>query len=279
MEKQEFVAILKKYKDDLQSLSRNCQKAPGKQIQTRSLLSEVEVLAASWFENIEPTLRSTYKLSDDVITQFRDPFGKLLEIIEGRPSKQVVLTLLSVILSSYHNKLLVPIQKHEEVLARFPSLDNVLSHAVGLEVEYLNEAISCARSEWRRAAIILGWCAAVNRLHLYIQKEGFTKFNHSSIQMFSIQTGRYKRFNKKFDVQNLSDLRMTVFDGDLMWVLEFMGIIDSNQHERLGICFTMRNTSAHPGEVTVSDENVLSFFSDIDSLIFTNPKFLLEQYS
>lgn len=115
----------------------------------------------------------------------------------------------------------------------------------------------------------------MNRLHLYIEKDGFAKFNQATVQMSNIQTGRYKRFNKKFDIQNLSDLRMTVFDGDLLWVLEFLGAIDGNQHERLGICFTMRNTCAHPGEAIVTDENLLSFVSDIDSLVFANSKFSL----
>jgi hypothetical protein len=91
--------------------------------------------------------------------------------------------------------------------------------------------------------------------------------------MSNIQAGRYKRFNKKFDIQNFVDLSMTVFDNDLLRVLEFLRAIDGNQHERLEICFILRNTCAHPGEATVSQENVLSFFSDLDTFVFGNPKF------
>lgn len=94
--------------------------------------------------------------------------------------------------------------------------------------------------------------------------------------MSVIQTGRYKRFNKKYDIQNLTDLRMTVFDNDLLWVLEFMGAIDGNQHDRLEICFTMRNSCAHPGEAVVTEENILSFFSDIDTIVLANPTFNLD---
>ena len=176
-------------------------------------------------------------------------------------------------MKQYHSDIIVPVQKYEAILLKFPNLDTVVSHAVGLEIDYLTEAVDCARLGKRRAAIILGWCAAANRLHKYIEKEGFVKLNQASVQMSAIPTGQYKRFNKKFDIQNLSDLRMTVFDNDLLWILEFMGTIDGNQHERLEICFTMRNTCAHPGEAMVTDENLLSFFSDIDTLIFSNPKF------
>jgi hypothetical protein len=73
------------------------------------------------------------------------------------------------------------------VLSKFPSLDTVLAHATGLEVDYLSEAIQCARTGNRRAAIVLGWCAAVNRLHLYVQREGFEKLNQASVRMSAMQ--------------------------------------------------------------------------------------------
>jgi len=275
MDKADFVKILKNFRKDISDLAKKCVKVAGRQIQSRALLDELEVVATEWFERIEPSLRSVFQLDEEVILKYREPFGKILELSGGKPSKRVVQTIFEAILRSYHTDILVPVQKHRAMISKFPSLDTVLSHGTGLEVDFLTEAVQCARLGKRRAAIILGWCAAVNRLHLYVEKEGFAKFNQASVQMSAIQRGRYKRFNKKFEIQNLSDLRMTVFDRDLLWVLEFLGAIDGNQHERLEICFTMRNTCAHPGEATVSDENVLSFFSDIDTLIFANPKFSL----
>ncbi len=275
MGKEDFVRILKDFRKDTIALQKACQKVTYRQIQAKHLLDELESLATRWFEQLEPTLRSTFHLSGEVLDRYREPFGKILELSGGKPSKRVVLTILESTLGSYHPDLLVPVQKHQAILLRFPSLDTVLSHAVGLEVDYLTEAIECARLGKRRAAIILGWCAAVNRLHLCIEKDGFDKFNQATVQMSAIQTGRYKRFNRRSEIHNLSELRMTVFDGDLLWVLEFLGTIDGNQHERLEICFTMRNTCAHPGDATITNENLLSFFSDIDVLVFTNAKFPL----
>jgi hypothetical protein len=275
MEKSDFVNALKDFKKNIADLAKICDKTAGQQIQAKETLGKLELLATNWFENVEPVLRSTFHLDEETINSFREPFGKILELSGGRPSKKVISTILESILNSYHVKILVPVQKHETLYAKFPSLESILANAIGLEIDYLTESIECANLGKKRAAIILGWCAAVNRLHLYIEKEGFPKFNQASVQLSNIQTGRYKRFNKKFDIQNLSDLRMTVFDNDLLWVLEFLGSIDGNQHEKLEICFTMRNTSAHPGEANITDENLLSFFSDINSLIFANPKFAL----
>jgi hypothetical protein len=277
MDKSDFVKVLKDFRRETADILKICQKASGTQIQSRKILDGLETLATKWFESIEPILRLSFHFEQEELVGFREPFGKLLELSGGRPSKKVVLTILDSILSSYHADLLVPVQKHEILYAKFPSLETILAHAVELEVEYLVEAIECANLGKKRAAIVLGWCATINRLQLYIENEGFAKFNQASLQMHNIQTGRYKRFTKKFEIQNLSDLRMSVFDGDLLWVLEFLGAIDGNQHEKLEICFTMRNTSAHPGDANVSNENLLSFFSDIDSLVFSNARFSLRR--
>lgn len=273
MDKKEFISQLKGMKLNIQTLKKKCEKAPGKQIQAKVILQDLEKLGTEWFEQVEPTLRSSYHFTDDNLAGYREAFGKILEISGGHPSKAVVIGIIAPLLDSLHAEILVPVQKHNETSSKFPSLDSILSHTTGLELDYLTEAIDCAKTGKYRAAIILGWCAACNRLHQYVQKEGFLKFNQASIQMFTIQTGRYKRFNKKFEIQNLADLSMSVFDNDLLWVLEFLGAIDGNQHERLEICFTVRNTCAHPGDATISHENVLSFFSDLDTLVFGNPKF------
>lgn len=273
MDKSDFIKALKEYKKEIKYIENICLKTSGPRIQAKTTLDGIEAFATKWFENFEPILRFTFNVDDEILNRYREPFGKLLELSGGKPSKKVILTILAAFIKSYHVDILVPVQKHELLYSKFPNLDTILTKAIGLEVDYLSEAIECANLGKKRAAIILGWCAAVNRLHLFIEKEGFTKFNDATVQMFNIQTGRYKRFKKRFEVQNLGDLRMSVFDNDLLWVLEFLGVIDGNQHEKLEICFTMRNTCAHPGEAIITVENLLSFFSDINTLIFTNPKF------
>jgi hypothetical protein len=91
--------------------------------------------------------------------------------------------------------------------------------------------------------------------------------------MAAKQFGRFKPFTKKFKVESVSELRRTVFDTDLLWVMEFMELIDSNQHERLRHCFELRNKSAHPGQAPISGENLYSFYSDITKIVLKNPKF------
>jgi hypothetical protein len=204
MDKIEFITILKEVKGNLQVLKRKVERTSGKQVQSKSLIQELEEFATTWFDKIEPQLHSFYQISDDIINKNRDFFGRILELSGSKPSKQILIDLLASIFKSFHSELIVPIQKHNKTIFNLSYLNNILSHASGLELDYLNESIECAKIGKFRAAIILGWCAAVNRLHLYIHKIGFLKFNQASFQMSAIQTGRYKRFNKKFDIQNLA---------------------------------------------------------------------------
>ena len=109
-----------------------------------------------------------------------------------------------------------------------------------------------------------------------VAKKGFNEFNKKSKEMSAIQEGRYKQFSKSFSIHNLSELQSTVFDNDLLWVLEYWGLIDSNQRDRLGICATMRNNAGHSEQATISFENLLSFYSDLKNYIFKNENFTLE---
>jgi hypothetical protein len=154
-------------------------------------------------------------------------------------------------------------------------LAKILENATEEEKGYLEEALGCAGNGFFRASVVLGWCAAVHRMHKTVERLGFDEFNKKSDEMNKITDGRFKRFKKSFTVHSLSELRATVFDSDLLWVLEYWQLIDANQHDRLSICFTMRNNSGHPGEAPVTEENLASFYSDLKAFVFDNAKFKL----
>jgi hypothetical protein len=70
----------------------------------------------------------------------------------------------------------------------------------------------------------------------------------------------------------LAELR-EVFDSTILWVIEAMGMIDTNEHTRFSSCFDMRCHGAHPGNAPITTYNLMSFFSDLDQIIFSNAKF------
>lgn len=275
MDKKEFSTDLKEFKTKLTDLKKQIQNIKNKQIQSKSVLQNMETLAAMWFDKFESTIRHFYSLKPETIDQYHSYFGKLLEYSTIKPSTSVVLSLLQEIEKRISTEIIVPVLKYQSDLKKHNSFSNILSGKQGTELEYLKESVDCAERGYFRAAVVLGWCAAMDRLHNKIMMIGLDKFNNASTQMAAISSGRYKRFNKKYDIHNLSELRMTVFDNDLLWILEFLGLIDGNEHEKLEICFTMRNICAHPGDSNLTLENVISFFSDLNQLVFQNNKLSL----
>lgn len=275
MNKIEFVNEIKGFQSKLTELKKTIESHCKKQIFNKSILSELQGMTTLWFDRFESSLRHFYHLDKSVIDRYHESIGKLLELSTMNPATSTVLGLLIDIERNINQDLLIPVLKYQNEIRKHGNYGNILTGKKGVEIEYLKEAVDCAEEGHFRAAIILGWAAAIDRLHQIIMKNGLDRFNNASVQMNAISAGRYKRFNKKFDIQNLSDLRMTVFDNDLLWILEFLGLIDGNEHEKLEICLIMRNTCAHPGEAKFSPENVASFFSDLDTLIFNNSKFTL----
>jgi hypothetical protein len=126
-----------------------------------------------------------------------------------------------------------------------------------------------------RGCIVLGWCATIARIQAKIAEIGYDKFSSATASMTAKTTGRFKFYKKKHDVESLSELRR-IFDTGLLWVLEFMGMIDGNQHERLRYCFEFRNNSAHPGLAPIKGANLYSFYSDISEIVLKNEKFALD---
>jgi hypothetical protein len=144
------------------------------------------------------------------------------------------------------------------------------------EGEYLDEAQRCLSVNALRGCIVLGWCATIARIHAKIADLGYETFNKASEEMAAKTIGRYKPFNKKFAIDSLSELQR-VFDTDIIWVLEYLNLIDGNQHQRLRHCFEFRNNSAHPGLAPITGENLYSFFSDITKIVLKNPNFELKK--
>jgi hypothetical protein len=157
-----------------------------------------------------------------------------------------------------------------------PELDQILSEIEDpKENEYLFEAICCASNGFLKASVVLGWCATIDKIHCKIEEIGFKEFNNASLSMDKQNTGRYKNFNQKQNVNSINELR-TIFDNIILWVIEGMGLIDYNEHTRLKSCFDMRCHSLHPGNAPITKYNVLSFFSDINEIVLKNPKFCLK---
>jgi hypothetical protein len=260
--------------EDLKALSKAVKAETTERIAKGSIRAEALRLGQSWFSTVQPASAGG-PISAETLAGYSKDFERLVKISSPNNRKDSYIDTLDALTKRFKADLVMPMQTAPPSPTGPPSVFASLFSSLGtsdIDDAYLKEAVECARAGFIRASAVMGWCAAVARLRRTVEKEGFAKFNAASAKMTSQTQGRFKRFNKTQSVASLSDLQM-VFDTDMLWILEGMGLLESNQHDRLRSCFELRNHSAHPGEAPVTNYNLLSFFSDIIEIVLKNPKF------
>ncbi len=195
----------------------------------------------------------------------------------ARPNnlKSSYLAVIGAVLKRFKDKFILPIKQTATNVESVFDLHKVVAALDDAEEsDYLREAIDCANAGYHRAAIVLGWCAAVDRAQRKLISIGLAKFNAASETIKRQTSGKRKNWNKSFSVTTLAELQ-AVFDTDLIVVMEGMGLIDGNQSERLMTCFQYRNHSAHPGQAPIGDAHLVTFFTDIAEIVLVNSAFAL----
>ncbi len=269
-----MVDKLKQFHDDLKAFRRQIKDQKVKQIARQNLRAEAERLGTQWFTELHDSLQHQGGMTRDTLSKYSDGFGQLLKLSAPNNLKNSYLEVLDLLIKPFRDELVLPAQKGPST-GSLAILHQVLTDLPEPEEnKYLSEAVSCAQRTFFRAAVVLGWCAAIDRIHRSIQSIGFDRFNHTSLRMAGEKKGKFKKFNKPQNVNSLSELR-EVFDTVVLRVIEGMEVIDSNQYTRLRGCFDLRCQCAHPGAAAVTEFNLMSFFSDINENVFRNPKLML----
>lgn len=267
---------LKNFLDEVKSFRTDIKGVSTSTIGSKELRGRAEALGSRWCNELCPEIRSSDEFDGNLVERYTHGFSKLVTLSAPSNRKSSYLAALDSVLKDFRKDFILPIQ-HGRIKAGGGSstFDDFLSKiAPSDEGVYFREAISCAKHGYLRAATVMAWCTAIDRIHRKIDEIGFPVFNVTAAQMASQTAGRFKRFNQTQNVASLSELR-EVFDSTLLWIIEGMGLIDSNQHTRLRSCFDMRCHSAHPGEAPTTEYNLLSCFSDIEQIVLANPKFAL----
>jgi hypothetical protein len=274
--KAEILEKLRTFEADLRELRRAVRAVAVKQVSIKALRSQAEALANRWVEEIRSPLEHKFRINAETIKATSEQIKQLHVLSRPNNLKSSYIRLLDEILDGYKDKFILPIQQMPVAVENVFDLQKLVS---GLpdpeESEYLKEAIDCANANFKKAAIVMGWCAAIDRIQKKIQVLGFATFGKMSSSMKQQVSGRHKQFKKEFVIATLGDLQ-AVFDPDLIQVCEGLQLLDGNEADRLiKVDFQYRNHSAHPGNAPIEDAHVVSFFIDINKIILTNPKFAL----
>jgi hypothetical protein len=265
-------AKLKSFLADLKTLRQGIRAESHERIARTAPRQHAEKLASRWFSDIAKDL-ADYSFPAELIKRYSDGATRLIKLAEHNNRRTSYLEVLDGLVRCFRDELVLPIQRGEVQPKRASPFGQFLASLPNAEEsEYLQEALGCAQNGFLKAAAVMGWCAAIDRIHRKIEQTGFAKFNTVSAQMAGQTKGRYKRFNQSQSVSSLGELR-EVFDTTILWIIEGMNLVDPNQHTRLSGCFEMRCQCAHPGEAPITEYNLMSFFSDIQRIVLENEKF------
>lgn len=274
--KEDILITLREFLELLRQLKKDVVKNKGVNISAKSIREKASKIADIWVEELRSPLEHKFKLDGVLVDKTSQQIKRLHVLSRPNNKKKSYLNVLDVLIKNFENTFILPIQqtsyKTESEKLNLNQLIPGLSDSD--ESDYLSEAIACAEAGYKRAAVVLGWCAAINRLQNKILSIGFETFNKTSVQIKNQDSGKFKRWNKEFKITNLSELQK-VFDTDLIVVLEGMQLIDGNQAERLETCFQYRCHGAHPGDASIEDPHLVAFFTDIFKIILTNENFVL----
>lgn len=262
------------FEGELRQLRKDVAALSTDRVSQKNLRYLAEQLANKWVEDLRSPLEHKFKLPAEIIQSTSESMKRLHVLSRPNNRKSSYLESLDSVLSRFKDKFILPIQQTSTSADNVFDLQKLVKGLTNLEESrYLQEAIDCANSSYRRAALVLGWCAAIDRIQKRVAAIGFAKFSTTSTQLKLQTSGRFKWFNKEFKVATLAELQQ-VFDTDLITVCEGMGLLDSNQADRLiKVDFQYRNHSAHPGEAPIENPHLVAFFTDINDIILTNPNF------
>jgi hypothetical protein len=271
--KEQILTVTRKQVDDLAALQRSVKAISTKRISRKQPLDAGAATARHWFDVVRPALDKA-SFPKDTVEAFSKRFEELLRLSGGEPMKTGLLDCIAGILQPYRQQIIHQIEVGSFTTSVGLSIAPYVDGLSVAEGDYLDEAQRCLSVEALRGCIVLGWCAMIARIHEKVAEIGYNRFSKAAEEMAALTTGRFKAFNKKLPVDSASELQR-VFDTDILFVLEYLELIDSNQHSRLRHCFDMRNHSAHPGQAPITGENLYSFFSDITQIVLKNPKFAI----
>lgn len=139
------------------------------------------------------------------------------------------------------------------------------------ENEYIAEGICCLENNCLKAASVMIWAAGISKVINYIAKN-IADFNTASSTMSQSRKDPYKHLgNYKLNISSADDLRDGK-DWQLLYYMLYKKIISKTELNKLKTAYSTRCDCAHPTDVKLSPNEVITIYDNIFRLLFTNSK-------
>lgn len=133
------------------------------------------------------------------------------------------------------------------------------------EQNFLREAIDCYEIGARRAAVVMTWLLAVNHLYEHVLNHKLSEFN----AVLAANTDKRIKITAVSTIDDFSEIP----EGKLMEFLRSSKVISNDVRKILETKLGIRNSTAHPSAVTLSEVKVTDFIIDlIDNVVLKYKK-------
>jgi len=140
------------------------------------------------------------------------------------------------------------------------------------EKEYIAEGIYCLENNCLKAASVMIWAAGISKVINHIAKN-IADFNTVSSAMSQSRKYPYKHLggNYKLNISSADDLRDGK-DWQLLYYMLYKKIISKTELNKLKTAYNTRCDCAHPTDVKLSPNEVITIYDNVFRLFFTNSK-------
>jgi len=139
------------------------------------------------------------------------------------------------------------------------------------ENAYIEEGLYCLENNCLKAAVVMIWAAGISRVINYIVKN-LSDFNATSGAMSQLKKDPYSHFkNYKTNISAEDELRDGK-DWQLLYYMLYKKIISKTELNKLKAAYDTRCDCAHPTDLKLSPNEVITIFDNIYRLLFANSK-------
>lgn len=271
-----MIEQLERFLSSLSELQEAIKKNKSDFVSRSTLRDQVTTCCKYWLGKLSTQIRGEGLIDDQVVNSIDEKFEKLLELATSNNRKKSYSSLLSILPKEIQKEVLVPIIKKAKT-SQNPLAAAILSKIYSSlssedEKKYFEEAARAASNECYKAATVMVWCAAVDRLRKVVEDLGLKSFNKTSKQLKARKSGYYKHFSKEFSLTQTNELP-EVFDKDLITVLSAMVNLDLNELKAILHLFDVRNHCAHPSSYIMDELAYINYINEVLKLVLANPKF------
>ena len=150
-------------------------------------------------------------------------------------------------------------------------IENISDKFTNEEYEYIAEAIYCLEQNCLKAATLMIWAGGISRILVYVKKD-LPKFNNATDAMFNTPKSVYRHFAKNFqkNATDIDSIRENSNDRHLLSYLFYEQIISATEFNKLHSNYKTRCDCAHPTDIKLNVNEILSIFENVYDLILNN---------